>query len=98
MKNKTVVSERGTITIPECIRNLSGIHQGDLIEFSPQRNKIILQRLIVKRSDEENLMNGNEWEKFDELAQRQLKKSQYTSYDSLEKAKEHSRKLMRKKT
>lgn len=97
MKNKAVVSERGTITIPEYIRNLAGIHPGDLIEFNPQRNRIILRHLIVKHPDEGSLMNSKEWEKFDELVQRQLKKGRYTSYGSLEKAKLHSRKLMRKR-
>lgn len=97
MKNKAVVSERGTITIPEYIRNLAGIHPGDLIEFSPQRNRIILRHLIVKQPEEGSLMNSKEWEKFDELVQRQLKKGSYTSYGSLEKAKLHSRKLMRKR-
>ncbi len=98
MRDRAVVSERGTITIPEYIRNLAGIHPGDLIKFRPKRNRIILQHLVVKYPEEENLMSSSEWEKFDALVQKQVKKGQYASYNSLTKAKLHSRKLMRQKS
>lgn len=96
MKDRAVVSERGTITIPEPIREASHIHPGDLIEFKPERNRIILRHLIVKQSEEEVFMSDNDWEKFDKLVQNQKKKAQFTSYVHLEKAKLHSRKLIRK--
>lgn len=96
MKDKAIVTERGTITIPEYIRNLAGIHPGDLIEFKPMKNRILMQQLVVKRPEEEDFMSGSEWEKFDKLVQRQVRKGQYTSYRDLDKAKLHSRKLMHK--
>lgn len=97
MKNRAVVSERGTITIPEAIRKLAHIHPGDLIEFEPEKDRIILKHLIVKHPGEETFMDDSEWDKFDKLTQAQLKRGKYTSYSNLNKAKEHSRKLMRKK-
>ncbi|HHT9124428.1 MAG TPA: AbrB/MazE/SpoVT family DNA-binding domain-containing protein [Candidatus Brocadiia bacterium] len=97
MKNRAVVSERGTITIPEAIRKLSHIQPGDLIEFKPENDKIILKRLIVKRPDEDAFMSNNEWNKFDKLVQKQLKKGEYRSYTDLDKARGHSRNLMRRK-
>lgn len=97
MKNRAVVSERGTITIPEAIRKLAHIHPGDLIEFEPEKNRIILKHLIVKHTGGETFMAENEWDKFDKLVQEQLKKGRYTSYRVLNKAKEHSRKLQRRK-
>ena len=96
MRKRAVVSERGTITIPQNIREVSNIHPGDLIEFKPEKDMIILRHLIVKHPDEENFMDDNEWDKFDRLVQKQLEKRQYTSYRDLNKAKEHSRKLLRK--
>lgn len=97
MKNKAIISERGTITIPGPIRKIAHIHPGDLIEFYPKGNQIILRHLIVKNANEEVFMSDNEWDKFDKLVQTQLKKTQFKNYNSLEKAKLHSRKLMRKK-
>ena len=38
MKKRAVVSERGTITIPEPIRKIANIHPGDLIEFEPHKD------------------------------------------------------------
>lgn len=95
MRNMAVVSERGTITIPEHIRNTVNIIPGDLIEFRPEKDKIILIRLVVKHSDEV-FMNENEWDRFDNLIQKQLRKGQYQSYNDLNKAKLHSRSLIRK--
>lgn len=97
MRNRAVVSERGTVTIPEPIREMVHIHPGDLIEFYPRGNQIILRHLVVKSSDEETFMNDNEWDKFDRLVQRQLRRGQYRRYSDLKQAKLHSRKLMRKK-
>lgn len=97
MKNKALVSERGTITIPEPIREAAHIHPGDLIEFYPQKNRIILKHLIVRHSAEETFMNDYEWDKFDKLVHKQLSKGQYKSYTDLEAAKRHSHKLIHKK-
>lgn len=94
MRDRAIVSERGTITIPEPIREVAHIHPGDLIEFKPERNRIILRHLVVKHIDDETFMDSSEWDKFDKLAQRQLVKGQYTSYSELSKAKQHSRKLL----
>lgn len=90
-----VVSERGTITIPEHIRDIVNIIPGDLIEFRPEKDKIVLIRLVVKHSDEV-FMNENEWNRFDNLIQKQLGKGQYQSYNDLNKAKLHSRNLIRR--
>lgn len=96
MRNMAVVSERGTITIPEHIRNTVNIIPGDLIEFKPEKDKIILIRLVVKHNKDEIFMNGNEWDRFDNLVQKQLRKGQYQSYNDLNKAKLHSRSLIHK--
>jgi AbrB family looped-hinge helix DNA binding protein len=97
MKNRAVVSERGTITIPEPIREIVDIHPGDLIEFTPQKDRIILRHLVVEYPEEKSLMTNSEWKKFDRLIQDQLKKERYRSYDDTDKAKLHSRRLMRKR-
>lgn len=96
MRDRAIVSERGTITIPEPIREVAHIHPGDLIEFKPGRNRIILRHLVVKRLGEGSFMDSSEWDKFDKLVQRQMEKGQYTSYSELSKAKQHSRKLLKK--
>lgn len=97
MKDRAVVSERGTVTIPEPVRQIAHILPGDLIEFEPMKDKIILRHLVVRPAEEETFMTASEWDKFDKLISRQLKKGQYKSYDDLEKAKIHSRNLMRKR-
>lgn len=94
MRNKATVSERGTVTIPESIRKLASIHPGDLIEFLPKENFIILRHLIVTKPEKEIPLSDNEWKQFDRLVQRQLKKGQYKSYSDLDKASQHSRKLL----
>jgi AbrB family looped-hinge helix DNA binding protein len=97
MKNRAVVSERGTITIPGPVRKVAGIHPGDLIEFEPKKDKIILKHLIVKYPGEEPFMSDSEWDNFDRLVQTQMRKGQYTRYSDLDKARLHSRNLARKK-
>ena len=98
MKNRAIVSERGTITIPEPIRESARIHTGDLIEFEAfNKNRIILRHLVVSQPDEDAFMGEAEWDKFDKVVQKQLRKGQYRRYSDLEKAKEHSRNLMHKK-
>lgn len=97
MKNRAVVSERGTVTIPEPIRESANIQPGDLIEFEAfNSERIILKHLVVKRAGEETFMSAHEWDRFDTLVQKQLKKGKYTHYADLKKAKAHSRKLMHK--
>lgn len=96
MRNRAVVSERGTITIPEYIRKIVNIIPGDLIEFTPEKDKIILKHLIIKHREEEKFINENEWDEFDKLVQKQIKKEQYQSYTDLNKAKLYSRNLMSK--
>lgn len=96
MKDRAVVSERGAITIPEPIRKAAQIHPGDIMEFKTEKNGITLRHLVVTQSQEKVLMGDSDWEKFDTLVQSQKKKAQLTSYTDLEKAKQHSRKLMRK--
>ena len=98
MKNRAVVSERGTVTIPEPIREAAHIHPGDLIEFKPERDRIVLRHLIVKHSEEEALMSSSDWERFDRLVQKKMKKDERTSYTDLEEAKQHSPGLRRKRT
>ena len=87
------MSERGTITIPEVIRKIAHIRPGDLIEFGPGKDNIILRRLLVTRAKEERFMSDDEWDKFEEMVREQLKRGEYTSYADLEKAKGHSRRL-----
>lgn len=97
MKNRAVVSARGTITIPETVREAAHISPGDIIEFKPEKNRIILTHLIVRQPEAKPFISDNEWEKFDKLLQTQMKNAQFKSYTDLEEAKQHSRKLMRKK-
>jgi len=93
MKKRAIVSERGTVTIPASIRKVANLHPGDLVEFEAHKNGIIIRQLIVKHPEEEGFMSDSEWEKFEKLVKKQLKKREYTSYTDLEKAKEHSRRL-----
>lgn len=97
MRNRAVVSERGTVTIPEPIREAVHIHPGDLIEFYPRGDQIILKHLVVKSPKDESFMSDNEWDKFDRLVHRQLKRGQFKGYSDLKQAKLHSHKLLRKK-
>lgn len=97
MRDKAVVSERGTITIPEPIREMVHIHPGDLIEFKPLKNRIILRPLMIRHQEENTFMNHRDWDRFDKLVQRQLKKGKYKNYRDLDKAKAHSRKLLDKR-
>lgn len=97
IKNRAVVSARGTITIPEPIRAAAHIRPGDIIEFKPERNRIILSHLIVEQPEAKAFMSNSEWKKFDKLLQTQIKKAQFRSCTDLEEAKQHSRKLMHKK-
>lgn len=93
MRNRAVVSKRGTVTIPEAIRRVANIHPGDLIEFKPQEDNVVLKRLMVKRAGEEEFMSDQEWEEFDRLVKRQIESKEYTSYEDLDEAKGHSQKL-----
>ncbi|GEM_PF-1571864 len=95
MKNRAIVSERGTITIPEPIRRRTHIHAGDIVEFESKGNWIVLRHLVVKHPEAE-FLNSSGWEQFDRLVQAQIQKGEYTRYDNLKKAKEHSRKLFSK--
>ncbi len=97
MKNRAVVSERGTVTIPGPVREKAGIHPGDIIEFHPRGHDIVLKHLVVKHSQENSFLTDDEWNVFDGLVQKQLKNNQYTAYDDLKKAAVHSRRLTGKK-
>lgn len=97
MKNRAVVSARGTITIPEAVREAAHISPGDIIEFKPEKNRIILSHLIVGQPEANPFLSANEWEQFDKLLKAQMNNAQFTSYTDLEEAKQHSRKLMHKK-
>ncbi len=92
MKKRAIVSERGTVTIPANIRKMANLYPGDIIEFETIENGIIIRQLIVEPPGE-SFMSDGEWEEFDKLVKKQLKKEEYTSYTDLEKAKEHSRRL-----
>ena len=94
MKNRVIVSERGTVTIPQAIRTVVDIHPGDLLEFEPHKNEVILRHLIVKQR-EDSFMSDEDWEKFDHLVKKQLSAGKYVSYQDLDKARKHSRKLKR---
>lgn len=97
MKDRAVVSERGTITIPEPIRESAHIYPGDLVEFETfTQDRIVLRHLVVKCPGDETFMDDRQWDRFDKIVQKQLKKGQYIRYSDLEKTKAHSRKLMRK--
>lgn len=95
MKNRAVVSERGTITIPEPVRKKNHIHPGDILEFYPQGNRVVLKHLVVEPREE--FLTQGEWDQLDKAVEQQLKKGEYTSYSRLDKAASHSRKLARKK-
>ena len=92
MKKRAIVSERGTVTIPANIRKIANLYPGDIVEFETIENGIIIRQLIVEPSGK-SFMSDSEWEKFDKLVKKQLKKGEYTSYMDIEKAKEHSRRL-----
>ena len=91
---KATVSSRGQITIPGEVRDIAHIHAGDILEFEPHKDSIIVKRLIVKRPGDEKLMSIVEWKEFDRLVKKQLKLGQYTAYSDIGKAKRHSKKLM----
>jgi hypothetical protein len=66
-----------------------------LIEFAPQKDRIILKHLVVKDSGGEAYLSGAEWNKLDEQVRRQVKSRRYKSYTDLDRAKQHSRNLAR---
>lgn len=93
MRDRAIVSERGTVTIPEAIRKIAQISPGDLLEFKPLGKELVVRRLIVGKGGEDLVLSDEEWEKLDHLVKRQLLHREYTTYRDLEKAKQHSRKL-----
>ncbi|MBU1486774.1 AbrB/MazE/SpoVT family DNA-binding domain-containing protein [bacterium] len=95
MRNRAVVSNRGTVTIPDAIRKMANIRPGDLVEFESQQDNVVLRRLMVKRADEEEFMNDDEWQEFDRLVKKQIASKEYTSYEDLNEAKRHSRRLLK---
>ena len=90
-----VVSERGTVTIPNAVRKAARIRPGDLIEFKPQGDSVILRHMVVKGAAEEGPLSDNEWGKFDKLVNKQIRTGAYKSYADIRQAKLHSRRLMR---
>lgn len=96
MKNMAVVSQRGTVTIPEAVRRTAHIHSGDLVEFKPEGDRVILRHMIVKSVEKEDYLSESEWDKLDRLVKKQLKSAEFKSYKNMEEAKLHSRKLMHK--
>lgn len=95
MKNMAVVSERGTVTIPNAVRRTARIRPGDLLEFKPQGDSVILRHMIVRGAGEGDSLSDNEWEEFDKLVNKQLREGAYKSYSDIKQAKSHSRRLMR---
>ena len=95
MKNMAVVSERGTVTIPNAVRRTARIRPGDLLEFKPQGDSVILRHMIVRGAKEADSLSDNEWREFDKLVNKQLKEGAYKSYGDIKQAKLHSRGLMR---
>lgn len=94
MRDKVIVSERGTVTIPEAIRKIARISAGDLLQFEPRDDELILRRLVIKKAEEDLILTDAEWDKLDRLVRKQIKHGEYSGYKDLEKAKKHSRRLM----
>src|SRR3989339_2107393 len=94
MKSMAVVSERGAVTIPNAVRRAARIRPGDLIEFKPQGDSVILRHMIVKGIEKEDALSDNEWNDFDKLVNKQLKEGAYKTYSGIRQAKSHSRGLM----
>jgi bifunctional DNA-binding transcriptional regulator/antitoxin component of YhaV-PrlF toxin-antitoxin module len=89
-----VVSVRGQTIIPKSLRQLCHIQEGDLIHWRPHQGGLLVERLIVRPAEEEEL-SEQEWQALDRLVARQRKQRRLSRYPSLEQAKEHSRKLAR---
>ncbi|MEK6567785.1 MAG: AbrB/MazE/SpoVT family DNA-binding domain-containing protein [Candidatus Omnitrophota bacterium] len=94
MKSMAVVSERGTVTIPNAVRKAARIRPGDLIEFKPQGDSVILRHMVGKGAGKKGSLSDSEWREFDKLVNKQLKEGAYKSYRDIKQAKSHSRRLM----
>jgi antitoxin PrlF len=44
MKNRSVVSEKGQVTIPKPLRDRLGIRSGETVEFREAQGQLILQK------------------------------------------------------
>jgi antitoxin PrlF len=44
MKNRSVVSEKGQVTIPKPIRDRLGIRAGEAVEFREEHGRLILKK------------------------------------------------------
>ena len=87
-----MVSERGTVTIPKKVRERIGIKPGDIVEFIPEKDKLLLKPLFVVEK-RENFLNEKEWRKFIHIVKEQIRRGEYTSYENSEEAKAHLREL-----
>ncbi len=44
---KTIVSEKGQITIPKMIRDLMGLNQGSIIDFEVSQSKLVGKKIVT---------------------------------------------------
>jgi len=44
---KTVVSERGQVTIPQRLRTQLGIHQGDVLDFEEEGGRLVATKVTA---------------------------------------------------
>ena len=44
---KTIVSEKGQITIPKLIRNMLGLNQGSILDFEISQSKLVEKKIVT---------------------------------------------------
>ena len=44
---KTIVSEKGQITIPKLIRDMLGLNQGTIIDFEVSQSKLVGKKIVT---------------------------------------------------
>lgn len=45
---KSVVSERGQVTIPKALRDRLGIRPGEVLDFSEEKGRLVARKLVAQ--------------------------------------------------
>ena len=85
------ISRKHQITLPPEVLKDAGVKPGDYLEIICEEGKIIL----IPKTVEDKFLTDKEWNRLNELVEKQRRQGEYTRYTDSEEAKKHSRKLMK---
>ncbi|MBU1613878.1 AbrB/MazE/SpoVT family DNA-binding domain-containing protein [bacterium] len=88
------LNQRNQVAIPRSILTHSGIKPGDYVKIVEEEGGIFLRPVAIV--EENDFLTPEEWDKLDTLVEKQLQAGEYTEYKSLDEARGHSRRRMKK--